>query len=85
MGSTYIIHMKAVQVVFDEQTLEQLDSTDEVKQKGRSAVIRMATSEYLRRKRREEIDEQYRKAYADGAGLGEEWKGWEEQGDWPKD
>lgn len=77
--------MKAVQVVFDEETLARLDSTEEVKRKGRSAVIRLATSEYLKRKRREAIDEQYRRAYAQASGLGPEWEGWEEQGDWPKE
>ena len=55
--------MKPIQVMFDEQLLARLDSTDEVKQRGRSAVLRRAAEEYLRRRRRWAISEQYEKAY----------------------
>ncbi len=83
--STYFVYMKAVQITMDEDLLERLDSVDEVKKKGRSAVIRMVLAEWLRRKRSQAIDERYRVAYADGDPLGKDWAGWEEQGAWTSD
>ncbi len=75
--------MKAVQVMFDEELLERLDADREVQSEGRSAVLRRAALAYLERRRRREIAEQYRQAYGDGQGLGEEFEGWEKQGEWP--
>lgn len=75
--------MKPVQVMFDEDLLERLDTDPIVRAKGRSAVLRRAAAEYLERRRQERIAEQYRLAYADGEGLGEKFAGWEEQGEWP--
>ncbi len=75
--------MKAVQVMFDESLLQRLDDNDEVKASGRSAVLREIISDWLESRRQAQIAEQYRKAYTDGAGLGEEFEGWEEQGEWP--
>ena len=77
--------MKAIQVVLDEDLLARLDASEEVKAEGRSAVLRRAAAEYLARRRREAIADQYRKAYAGGEGLGEEFEGWEEQGSWPEE
>ena len=76
--------MKAIQVSFDETLLEELDATEEAKRDGRSAVLRRATAEYLRRHRRDEIAESYRRAY-DSPGLGDELEGWEDQGTWPSE
>jgi metal-responsive CopG/Arc/MetJ family transcriptional regulator len=75
--------MKPIQVMFDEQLLAQLDATEEVKRRGRSAVLRRAVEDYLRRRRRWTITERYRQAYGPDGGLGEEYSGWEEQGEWP--
>jgi metal-responsive CopG/Arc/MetJ family transcriptional regulator len=75
--------MKAIQVVLDEDLLARLDASEEVKAEGRSAVLRRAAAEYLARRRREAIADQYQKAYADSAGLGDELEGWEDQGSWP--
>jgi hypothetical protein len=69
--------MKAIQVVLDEDLLARLDASEEVKAEGRSAVISRAAAEYL--VRREAISAQYRRAYSDGPGLGEEFEGWEDQ------
>ena len=55
--------MKAVQVLFDEPLLKRLDADDEVRREGRSAVLRRAAAEYLRRRRASHISEAYRKAY----------------------
>jgi metal-responsive CopG/Arc/MetJ family transcriptional regulator len=75
--------MKAIQITFDEKLLAELDATEEAKRHGRSAVLRRAATEYLRRRRREEVAEAYHRAYSEGSGLGEEFEGWEDQGQWP--
>ena len=68
----------------DEPLLRRLDADDEVKQVGRSEVLRRAATAYLRRARARRIAEAYRKAYAGGGGLGDEWAGWEAEGVWPE-
>ena len=77
--------MKAVQITFDEKLLHRLDADDDVRREGRSAVLRRLAAEYLRRKHQRDIDDAYRRGYADDNGLGKEFAGWEEQGEWPKD
>ncbi len=77
--------MKAIQITVDEKLLEELDESDEVKRDGRSAVMRRAAVEYLRRSRRRAISDRYRRAYGENSDLGEEYEGWEEQGEWPRD
>jgi len=75
--------MKPIQVMIDEQLLAQLDATEEVKKNGRSAVLRRAVEDYLRRRRQWTISERYRKAYGTDGGIGDEFSGWEGQGEWP--
>ena len=74
--------MKAIQVMFDEALLARLDASEEVRREGRSAVLRRAAAEFLQRRQRQVIAEQYRAAYADGRGA-EELAGWSEEGSWP--
>lgn len=76
--------MKAIQVMFDEKLLARLDASPEVREEGRSAVLRRAAESYLRGRRRREIADAYRRAYADDGGLGEEFHGWEDEGAWPE-
>jgi hypothetical protein len=73
--------------MFEERLLERLDADEEVQRDGRSAVIRRAVAEYLRRKRQRTIAEQYQAAYGDGdgEGLGDEFAGWDSEGVWPED
>jgi metal-responsive CopG/Arc/MetJ family transcriptional regulator len=75
--------MKPIQVLIDEPLLRRLDADAEVKRDGRSAVLRRAASEYLRRRRARRITEAYRKGYGGGKGLGDEFVGWETEGSWP--
>ncbi len=75
--------MKPIQVLIDEPLLRRLDADEEVKRDGRSAVLRRAASEYLRRRRARRITEAYRKGYGGGKGLGDEFVGWEAEGSWP--
>jgi metal-responsive CopG/Arc/MetJ family transcriptional regulator len=76
--------MKAIQITFDETLLRELDATEEVRREGRSAVLRRAVAEYLRRRRRHTISERYAQAYGSSRGLGDEFEGWEDQGRWPE-
>jgi hypothetical protein len=43
---------------------KKLDNDEEVKREGRSAVIRRAVADYLRKRRRVTIAEAYRRAYS---------------------
>ena len=80
----YIINMKAVQILIDETLLAELDADEEVRQAGRSEVLRRAASEYLRNRRARRIADAYAKAYGGEAGLGAEFAGWEREGIWPE-
>lgn len=76
--------MKAIQIMFDEDLLAELDETSEVREKGRSAVLRQLTNDFLRQRREREIDAQYERAYAGVEDpLGKEFEGWEKEGVWP--
>ena len=74
--------MKAIQVTFDENLLRQLDATEEVRRDGRSAVLRRAAAEYLKRRRRHTIAERYARAYSADGNV-DELDGWENEGTWP--
>jgi len=70
--------------MFDETLLKRLDADAEVRKVGRSAVLRRAAAEYLRRSRARKIAEAYRRAYGASGGLGDEFAGWEHEGSWPE-
>jgi hypothetical protein len=75
--------MKPIQLLIDEPLLRRLDADPEVKQVGRSEVLRRAAVAYLRRSRSRRVAEAYAKAYGRDAGLGDDWAGWEAEGVWP--
>ncbi len=54
---------KVVQVPMDRELVSALDEASEKEQSSRSAVIRQACREYLRRVREEELDRQYEEGY----------------------
>lgn len=68
----------------DENLLKRLDADEEVRRKGRSAVLRRAAAEYLRRSRKRRIAEAYERAYRGAPGLGDEFAGWEGEVSWPE-
>jgi metal-responsive CopG/Arc/MetJ family transcriptional regulator len=76
--------MKAVQVLLDEPLLRRLDAHEDVRRLGRSAVLRLAAEEYLRRRRRAETTAAYRRAYVADAGIDDEFSGWSDEGAWPE-
>jgi hypothetical protein len=75
--------IRTIQILFDETLLRELDATDEVKKSGRSSVLRRAAREYLSRKRQDAVAESYRQAYGPDGGMGDEFAGWEDEGQWP--
>lgn len=75
--------MKPIQLLIDQPLLLRLDADPEVKQVGRSEVLRRAAAAYLRRSRSRRVAEAYAKAYGQDAGLGDDWAGWEAEGAWP--
>jgi len=74
--------MKAIQITFDERLLERLDSDEEVKQEGRSAVIRRAVAEYLQKRRRATIAKAYQRGYGK-LPPDSDLSGWADEGIWP--
>jgi len=79
----YLPTMKAVQVTFDEALLERLDRHPAVQERGRSAVLREAAAEYLKRRDAEEIARRYRVGYQDSAVADDEFSGWADEAAWP--
>jgi metal-responsive CopG/Arc/MetJ family transcriptional regulator len=77
--------MKPIQVMFDEDLLAELDADEDVRARGRSAVLREAAAAYLERRRRAVIAGEYENAYAGREGLEEELEGWETEGEWPSE
>lgn len=77
--------MKGIQITLDERLLARLDADSEVRRHGRSAVLRRAAEEYLRRGRKRAIANQYAKAYGAQSGLGADFAGWEGEGSWPEE
>ena len=75
--------MRAIQVTFDEALLEKLDRHPSVRERGRSAVLREAAVEYLKRREADEIARRYRAGYQGTAALDEELGGWSDEGTWP--
>ena len=80
----YSIHMKPIQVTFDEDLLTKFDELSEVRERGRSAVLRQAAADYLARKTAEEIDRQYAEGYGRLPQTDEELD-WGESRVWPED
>lgn len=78
--------MKAIQITIDERLLTQFDADEQVQRLGRSAVLRQVAAEYVERRKRQAVAEQYRRAYAGSAGTPlPELEGWEGQGVWPSE
>ena len=79
--------MKAIQVTFDEDLLDEIDELSDVRERGRSAVLREAATEYLARKRSERIDREYERAYGNvpGGYQDPDLVGWADEGVWLED
>jgi metal-responsive CopG/Arc/MetJ family transcriptional regulator len=60
----YNPHMQTIQVVLEEKLLKDTDRVVRQKKTNRSALIREALREHLKRVREQELDEQERRGYA---------------------
>jgi metal-responsive CopG/Arc/MetJ family transcriptional regulator len=79
---SYYLFMKPIQITLDDGLLARLDADPEVQRDGRSAVLRRAAEEYLRRRRKRVVAEQYARAYQGSGASG--FEGWEDEGQWPE-
>lgn len=55
--------MKAIQFTLDETLLKRVDADPEVRASGRSAFLRNAIEEYLKRRRERSIRDAYPRGY----------------------
>ncbi len=69
----------------DEKLLAKLDGDEAVRREGRSAILRQAAEEYLRKRRKRAIAERYVRAYGANPKLGAEFSGWQNEGVWPEE
>ena len=76
--------MKSIRVRIDETLLERLDRHPGVRERGRSAILREATVEYLDRQDAEDVARRYRVGYRDSAALDDELGRWSDEGAWPE-
>jgi predicted transcriptional regulator len=74
----YHCTVKVVKILLSEDLVTEFDETAEVRERGRSAVLRQLVGDFLRQRRERELDTQYERAYKQGdSPLGEEFEGWE--------
>ena len=66
-----------------DRLLAALDQDPGVHATGRSAVVRAAVGLWLRSRESSAVDAAYRKGYGASGGLGPDWSGWSEKGEWP--
>lgn len=79
----YAKPMKAVQATFDEGLLDKLDRYCAARASGRSAAIREAVADYLRRKEVEDAALRYQAGYG-AAPADADLSGWADEGVWPE-
>jgi metal-responsive CopG/Arc/MetJ family transcriptional regulator len=75
--------METIQVVVDARLLRAADRAARRTKVNRSALIRDALREHLRRLEVRELEERDRKGYQSRPGDGEEVTAWESEASWP--
>jgi metal-responsive CopG/Arc/MetJ family transcriptional regulator len=80
----YPPHMETVQIVLDEKLLRATDQAARRTRRNRSALVRDALREHLRRLAVRELEERDRSGYAKRA-TREEVSQWEEEAAWPQE
>jgi metal-responsive CopG/Arc/MetJ family transcriptional regulator len=75
--------VQTIQIVVDEKLLKAADATAKKRKVNRSALIRQALIEHLKRDRILELEEQDRRAYIAVPQQVEEFKVWEDIAAWP--
>jgi metal-responsive CopG/Arc/MetJ family transcriptional regulator len=76
--------MEIIQVVVDSKLLRATDRAARRTKLNRSALIRDALRDYLRRLKTKEREQRDRQGYETGPSADEELSGWESEAIWPK-
>jgi metal-responsive CopG/Arc/MetJ family transcriptional regulator len=77
--------METIQVVLDAKLLKAADSVAKRQKVNRSALIREALREHLKRLRERELEAQDRRGYEARPQREEEYRPWVEAAAWPED
>lgn len=77
--------METIQVVLDEKLLKATDIAAKRQKVNRSALIRRALLEHLRRLHEMEREKEDLRGYTAQPQLGDEYAAWERLAEWPKD
>ena len=77
--------METIQVVLDTKLLKAADRAAKRQRVNRSALIRQALQEHLKRLRVAELEERDRRGYQAQPQRIEEYRPWEEVAAWPED
>jgi metal-responsive CopG/Arc/MetJ family transcriptional regulator len=76
-------HMQTIQVVLDSQLLEAADRAARRRKLNRSALIREALREYLKRLQTRELEARDRKGYQKASPDDHELSAWRSEAAWP--
>jgi predicted transcriptional regulator len=79
----WIPHMQVVQIVLDKKLLHAADQAAKRTRRNRSALVRDALREHLRRLELRASEERDRQGYSRHSQGGEEARGWEAEATWP--
>lgn len=77
--------MKTIQIVLDRELLQAVDQVARRMNQNRSALVREALREHLRRLEIGREEDRDRKGYAKHAGARDESLAWEAEASWPEE
>ena len=77
--------METIQVVLDAKLLKAADLAAKRQKVNRSALVRQALQEHLRRLHMMDLEERDRRGYQTRPQRVEEYRPWEEAASWPED
>jgi metal-responsive CopG/Arc/MetJ family transcriptional regulator len=77
--------MEIVQIVLDKKLLHAADQAAKRTRRNRSALVRDALREHLRRLELRANEERDRQGYSQHPQAGEEARGWETEATWPEE
>jgi metal-responsive CopG/Arc/MetJ family transcriptional regulator len=77
--------MKIVQIVLDKKLLDAADQAAKRTRRNRSALVRDALREHLRRLELRAREERDREGYSRHSQSDEEARGWESEATWPEE
>jgi len=81
----YVTHMQIVQIVLDKKLLHAADQAAKRTKKNRSALVRDALREHLRRLELRASEERDRQGYVRHSQADGETQRWESEATWPEE